>query len=686
MTLIVTKSRLARTLGIAAFWLMFAPCTVTYGAAGEAADPFAHPPGLERDIRFWIRVYTEVTTDQGLLHDDWNLGLVYEVLRFDSASSPSQRERRVNEAKAHYAALLRRFADGSTEDLTAHERRILHAFGDRATPADFREAISRIRFQLGQADRFHEGLIRAAVWEKQISRVLAQHGVPPEIAALPHVESSFNVAAYSKVGAAGLWQFMPSTAKRYMRVDSLVDERLDPYSATEAAANLMLYNYRLVGTWPLAVTAYNHGPGGLRRAQDELGTSDIAVIVKRFQGATFGFASRNFYVAFLAALEVDRNAEKYFGPITRLPDTESTPVELPDYISVDALAKAFKVDMGALRVLNPALRPPIWSGSRLVPRGYLLRLPGTPPQTEIAAGWARLPPTQRYVAQRNDGTHRVRRSETVAGVAAAGGVSLSRLLAANGWNGAHTLARGDLVRIPMPASRAEISGGSAAGAPTVAPEATANPLGAASSTGARQPAALPAPVAQSVPPPAAVPPTIAAERAARQPSEPVSERQTANSNALLPVASPTGSSDATDYSVAADNTVIVQATETLGHFADWTQVDSQALRVLNKLHKNAMVTQGRKLKLDLSRVSAAQFVQARRDYHHRLQETFFAGHRIAGTETYTVKHGDSLWTIAQQHADMPLWLMAQYNPDVNFNDMRPGATITLPQVVVINRQ
>ena len=49
-------------------------------------------------------------------------------------------------------------------------------------------------------------------------------------------------------------------------------------------------------------------------------------------------------------------------------------MELPDYIAVDALAKAFKVDMGALKVLNPALRPPIWSGSRLVPRGYALRL------------------------------------------------------------------------------------------------------------------------------------------------------------------------------------------------------------------------------------------------------------------------------------------------------------------------
>ncbi len=567
--------------------------------AQETTGPFEHPPALERDIRFWIRVYTEVTTDGGLLHDDWNLGVVYEVLRFDPADSPAQREHRVALAKARYTDLLRRFAAGDTADLTPHERRILHAFGEKITAAEFRDAMQGIRFQLGQADRFREGLIRSQLFERNISKVLAQRGVPAEIGALPHVESSFNPSAYSRVGAAGLWQFMPSTARRYMRVDRVVDERLDPYTSTEAAANLMLYNYRLVGTWPLAVTAYNHGPGGLRRAQDELGTSDIAVIVKRYQGSTFGFASRNFYVAFLAALEVDRNAERFFGPMTHLPDTQSTVVEVPDYIPIDALAKAFKVDMGALQVLNPALRPPIWNGSRFVPRGYGLRLPGTPPSAELAEAWARLAPAQRYVAQRNDGAHKLRRGETLAGVAAA---------------------------------------------------------------------ALP-PSAPSSPPP----------------REPVSERQ-AQSTALLPAAAPTGNGDATDYSVRADNTVIVQPGETLGHFADWARVSSDSLRSLNKLHKNAMVTIGHKVKLDLSKVSADEFAGARRDYHRHLQDEFFATHKIAATISYAVKRGDSLWIIAQQHGDLPLWLISQYNPDANLTDMRPGTTITLPQIAAINRQ
>jgi membrane-bound lytic murein transglycosylase D len=768
-------------LALAAFgWLLAG------GANAAEPGPFAQPPELEADVRFWIRVYTEVNTDQGLLHDDQNLGLVYEVLRFDPGLSPALRERRVADAKARYAELLRRFAAGSTADLTAHERRILHAFGDKAAPAQFRSAAEHIRFQLGQADRFREGLVRAAVWETRIARTLGKLGVPGEIAVLPHVESSFNPAAYSKVGAAGLWQFMPSTARRYMRVDSVVDERLDPYSATEAAANLMLYNYRLLGTWPLAVTAYNHGPGGLRRAQEELGSSEIAVIVRRYQGATFGFASRNFYVAFLAALEVDRNAERFFGPITHLTDTDSTTLELPDYIPVDALAKAFKADLGALRVLNPALRPPVWSGARFVPRGYSLRLPGTVADREIAAGLARLPLRERYVAQRNDGKYRVRRGETLAAIAAGSGVSLKSLLAANGMSGSPAVQRGQVLHIPPPASRAEVGGGSvvlaAGGAGVASLGVAAGATGAPSATGLGVAAGAVVPAVPGIPfaaeyvvrpgdalstiarrtgvsetrikqfndlkdtdflypgqrlklaPSGGVPPMLASveesaspvvvpdtgsspepARSARRspapmsadrqptspaplsarspvvaqvtvgPFEPVSERQ-AGTTALLPVAAPSGTSDTTDYSVGADSTVIVQAAETLGHFADWSGVTAADLRALNRLRKGAFVSLGRKIKLDLSRVDAARFETARRDYHRHLQEAFFAAHRIAGVESYAVKRGDSLWTIAQQRADLPVWLVTQYNPDVDFNDVHPGSTIALPKVVGVNRQ
>src|SRR5437763_250276 len=148
-----------------------------------------------------------------------------------------------------------------------------------------------VRFQLGQADRFRAGLIRSGAWETHIAQVLANLGLPAELAVLPHVESSFNPAAYSKVGAAGLWQFMRSTGRRYMRIDSAVDDRLDPFRSTEAAAQLLAYNYRVLGTWPLALTAYNHGTAGVRRAKETLGTDDIVRIVRSYNSRTFGFAS-----------------------------------------------------------------------------------------------------------------------------------------------------------------------------------------------------------------------------------------------------------------------------------------------------------------------------------------------------------------------------------------------------------
>jgi membrane-bound lytic murein transglycosylase D len=278
------------------------------------------------------------------------------------------------------------------------------------------------------------------------------------------------------------------------------------------------------------------------------------------------------------------------------------------------------------------------------------------------------------VAQRNDGAHRARRGETLAGIAAASGVTLNRLLAANNLSAARELARGEVVRIPLPASRADGSAAGVAAAAAATAAVTAPPpiealpaAEAPAATGETAPA--PAPASARQPPP----------------KEPVSERQ-AMSTALLPAAAPSGNGDTTDYGVGADNTVVVQAAETLGHFADWSKVSSASLRTLNKLHKNAMVTLGHKVKLDLSQVSAAQFEAARREYHRQLQESFFAAHRISGTENYVVKKGESLWIIAQQHADLPVWLVAEYNPDVDFGEVRPGTTIALPRVEAINRQ
>jgi len=297
-------------MALAAFFLC------SWFVPGARAESIPRPEGIQQDVNFWVRVYTEVTTNEGFLHDERNLSVVYATLKFSPGSSPRDRQRMVDDHRDRHVAALRRIvaaldSASEREALSEADKRILALWGPNPSAILLRDAQERIRFQLGQADRFKEGLMRSSSYQTHIAETFANQGLPPELAVLPHVESSFNANAYSKVGAAGLWQFMRSTGRRYMRVDDAVDERLDPYRSTEAAAQLLAYNYRVLGSWPLALTAYNHGPGGMKRAQEQLGTSDIVTIVRKYQSRSFGFASRNFYVAFLAALEIDTNPEKF---------------------------------------------------------------------------------------------------------------------------------------------------------------------------------------------------------------------------------------------------------------------------------------------------------------------------------------------------------------------------------------
>src|SRR6516165_5927307 len=416
--------------------------------ARAADDPIPRPPQLEHDVQFWIRVYTQIDTNAGFLHDQSNLGVVYETLRFAPDSPPSERQRLVEQARERYAAALRRIANSGDEALSADDQRVRDLWGSEATPARLRAAVDDIRFQLGQSERFRSGLIRAGAWETHIAETLANLGLPAELAVLPHVESSFNPNAYSKVGAAGLWQFMRSTGRRYMRIDGAVDDRLDPFRSTEAAAQLLAYNYRVLGTWPLALTAYNHGTAGVRRAKETLGTDDIVRIVRNYNSRTFGFASRNFYVSFLAALEIDRNPEKYFGPLEKQSEAHFHEIELPAYVSAASLERALKIDAPELRALNPALLPAVWSGAQRVPKGYRLRLPAGDSKWSSQLLAQRLDPGEMFTGQRAPPHYRVQSGDTLAALASRYGVPIESLAELNHLRTSAHLHPGRVLTVP----------------------------------------------------------------------------------------------------------------------------------------------------------------------------------------------------------------------------------------------
>jgi membrane-bound lytic murein transglycosylase D len=419
--------------------------------AGEAHIP--QPPELQRDVDFWIRVYTEVTTREGFLHDERDLSLVYGKLQFAADVTPAARRKAVDAERQKTEAMLRRLAAGAP-DLSAAEQNLAGIFGAEATKARFAEAARQVRFQLGQADRFRAGLERASIWQPHIAQTFAGSGLPLELAALPHVESSFDPAAWSKVGAAGMWQFMRGTGRLYLRVDDAVDERLDPFRATEAAAQLLDSNYRQLQSWPLALTAYNHGANGMQRARDAMGTTDIATILRNYSSPSFGFASRNFYVSFLAAWTIDSNPDRYFDNLTRHPPMSVIEVEMPAFVPMSALLQTLKVKKSQLLALNPALRQPVWDDSRYVPKGYKLRLPETAKDWTADSLAQHIDTQNQYANQPRSRSHRVKAGETLATVARKHGVSAAIIARLNGLkDGVEPKVRTTLRLPDIPATR-----------------------------------------------------------------------------------------------------------------------------------------------------------------------------------------------------------------------------------------
>ncbi len=308
-----------------------------------------------------------------------------------------------------------------------------------------------MRFQLGQADKFRDGLIRSGAWEHYIKKTMTDAGLPSEIASLPHVESSFNPAARSKVGAAGMWQFMVSTGRRFMRIDNVVDERLDPYKSTRAAALLMQQNYEVTHAWPLAITAYNHGASGMRRAIEQVGTDDIAVIVRSYKSRSFGFASRNFYTALLAAVDVDRDPDRYFGALDRHAPDSSRVLVLPDYIAVGTLAKSLGISRDTLEPMNMSLKPTVWSGTKKVPKGYEFRVPSSAGDPQVLL--ASLSHDVWDSKQTPDLFHVVQRGETLSSIAPRYGARVSDLIAINSLSSKARIKEGQRLVLPAGVSK-----------------------------------------------------------------------------------------------------------------------------------------------------------------------------------------------------------------------------------------
>ncbi|MEQ8954245.1 MAG: LysM domain-containing protein, partial [Gammaproteobacteria bacterium] len=136
--------------------------------------------------------------------------------------------------------------------------------------------------------------------------------------------------------------------------------------------------------------------------------------------------------------------------------------------------------------------------------------------------------------------------------------------------------------------------------------------------------------------------------------------------------------DPSNYSVAANNSIEIQASETLGHYADWLGLRAWDIRRLNGMVYSDPIIIGDRLTLDFSRVNIAEFELKRQQFHSDLQSEFFASYRIQDVETYSVNRSDNVGTIARNRYSTPIWLLRQYNPELDFSRIQIGQDIVFP--------
>lgn len=423
----------------------------------EAAD-FPRPPLLEENVAFWRDVFARHSRNETVVHDNVHLGIVYTVLDFRPWAGPDgrldakhekMRRERERQVRTYYADLLKRLhaARGQSESWSPEEARVAALLRGQSEPNKFRRAAERVRLQSGLNERFRAGISRMKGYESRMVSIFRAKGLPPELTRMVLVESTFDLEAYSRVGAAGVWQFMPRTGRQYMRVNSSIDERRDPLRATWAAAEHLRGDYEALGSWPLAITAYNHGRGGMARAVREIGTTDMGEIARRYQGRSFGFASRNFYAEFLAAVDVTRDQVRYFGQeVQATPAPRSREVKLRRPMRVHHAARSVRVDPETLIAMNPAFLPNVLSGRTSIPRGYRLRVPHREEDGKLAVEQARA----RRIASGKPlySYHRVRRGQTLASIAKRYQTTVSTLQRLNGIRRPRSLQAGRVLKIP----------------------------------------------------------------------------------------------------------------------------------------------------------------------------------------------------------------------------------------------
>ena len=608
------------------FGPLFAPAPVL-----ALADPHKFPEYnvISTNVTFWEKVYSSYSINTSIIHDQHHLDRIYATITLLEDGFPNARKRnsqKIKQVKNHIRTILLKLAK-NPRPVTREEKRIAALFHPVASSSDYRKAADNIRAQTGMKERFREGVVRSGAYMNALRKIFRGYGLPEDLAYLPHVESSFNPKAFSKFGAAGMWQFTHTTGKEYLTINYIIDERRDPLISARAAAKFLKRNYALLGTWPLALTAYNYGPSGTKRAVKQEGSYEK--IFKNYNKGHFKFASRNFYSEFLAAVKAAKKLENSGLELER--PLRAVTVKLPAYAHADKLSEYLGINTQELRKYNPALRDPVFKGTKYIPKNYVLKLPYRFNNSRMLSA---APPSIFSSQQKRSKFYRVRPGDSAGAIAMAHRVSLQDLIRANNLNSKAMIRVGQNLRIPT----------SVLGTSSVRVASSTSPVPELKET-------------KKLPPTGRVQPVV------QQDVTVAGNLKVANlqkKNNLLV------------------GTIEVQPDESIRLLADWLKVTPNSIRINNNLPKNGDIHPGQEITLDFINTKISTFEENRFDFHQELQEDFFNSYQVVGFSSYRVKNGDTIWELCRKRFDVPLWLLKKYNEKLDYTHLELASNIQVP--------
>jgi membrane-bound lytic murein transglycosylase D len=294
--------------------------------------------------------------------------VVYEIV------SRQRIQKLVNAYRAAFAKLAR---NPHPKKPTREEQNIMLAMKKLNHKHSLRELSRNLRAQTGQRDNIVKGLLAADTFLPKMEMIFSNMGLPPELTRLSLVESSFNLKAISRVGATGVWQFMPKSGKEYLVINegAHIDERLSPLKSTVAAAKLLKRSQKLLGSWALTITSYNHGYSGIRNIPAAAKTSDrigrLFTGCSKPRGRKLGWASRNYYQEFLAVLYAESYRHIFYGELPQAASPSIVFYQIKNRTTAAKLVLEHGVSMYEFRLFNPDvmnLRTPL-------PKGFWVALP-----------------------------------------------------------------------------------------------------------------------------------------------------------------------------------------------------------------------------------------------------------------------------------------------------------------------